>query len=130
MLRSMTAFGRAETAGPWGRISWELRSVNHRYLEPSVRIPEELRAIEPRVRERLAARLSRGKVDCTLRFAADAGQVAEVEFNDALARSVIEAWIPRWNCSSRCSTTWSPPASARAPGSVKCCANAAPGSNR
>jgi uncharacterized protein (TIGR00255 family) len=68
MIRSMTAFASAETETPWGALAFELRSVNHRYLELNPRLPEELRAIEPALRERAAAKLTRGKVDINLRF--------------------------------------------------------------
>jgi len=68
MIRSMTAFASAETDTPWGALAFELRSVNHRYLELNPRLPEELRAIEPALRERAAAKLTRGKVDVNLRF--------------------------------------------------------------
>src|SRR5690554_3522619 len=68
MTRSMTAFTRQEQQHPWGTLIWELRSVNHRYLEPHFRLPESLRDIEGRLREQLRHRLSRGKVECTLRF--------------------------------------------------------------
>lgn len=69
MIKSMTAFARESWSGDEGELTWELRSVNHRYLDASVRLPEELRALESAVRERLAARLGRGKLDCTLRYA-------------------------------------------------------------
>ena len=65
---SMTGFARAEQRDELGELTWELRSVNHRYLELFPRLPEELRSLEPVVRERMSRRLSRGKVDCTLRF--------------------------------------------------------------
>ncbi|WP_296260756.1 MULTISPECIES: YicC/YloC family endoribonuclease [unclassified Pseudomonas] len=68
MVHSMTAFARAERAGPQGTLSWELRSVNHRYLEPHLRLPESFRDLEGSVREALRQGLSRGKVECTLRF--------------------------------------------------------------
>ncbi len=69
MSKSMTAFARETHAGDQGELTWELRSVNHRFLETFVRLPEDLRALEMTVRERIAARLDRGKVDCSLRFA-------------------------------------------------------------
>jgi uncharacterized protein (TIGR00255 family) len=68
MTASMTAFARQEADTAWGALIWELRSVNHRYLDISLRLPEELRALEPRCREALGARLARGKVDATLRL--------------------------------------------------------------
>ena len=68
MIRSMTAFARAEAETELGALAWELRSVNHRYLEIAPRLPEELRGLEPRVRERIGQALGRGKVDATLRL--------------------------------------------------------------
>jgi uncharacterized protein (TIGR00255 family) len=68
MIRSMTAFARREAETRLGALSWEIRSVNHRYLESAIRLPDELRALEPAVRERLNARLGRGKLDCSCRF--------------------------------------------------------------
>ena len=69
MVHSMTAFARVESAGPWGTLNWELRSVNHRYLEPHLRLPEAFRDLEGGVREALRQALARGKVECTLRLA-------------------------------------------------------------
>ena len=71
MIHSMTAFARAEQAGDHGTLSWEIRSVNHRYLEPHLRLPDAFRDLEGAVREALRKGLSRGKVECTLRFAED-----------------------------------------------------------
>ena len=68
MIRSMTAFARQEQDGEWGALTWELRSVNHRYLEVSLRLPDELRSLESTVRERATRRLGRGKLDCSLRY--------------------------------------------------------------
>jgi uncharacterized protein (TIGR00255 family) len=68
MIRSMTAFARQELEADWGALTWELRSVNHRYLEVSLRLPDELRSLETAVRERAARRLGRGKLDCNLRY--------------------------------------------------------------
>ena len=67
MLRSMTAFARIESQHEQGGVQWEIRSVNHRYLDVGVRLPEDLRRLEPKIRERVGAYLGRGKVDCTLR---------------------------------------------------------------
>ncbi|WP_313026304.1 YicC/YloC family endoribonuclease [Pseudomonas lopnurensis] len=68
MVHSMTAFARSEQAGAHGTLSWEIRSVNHRYLEPHLRLPEAFRDLEGAVRDALRKGLSRGKVECTLRF--------------------------------------------------------------
>ncbi len=67
MTRSMTGFARSQISGPWGELVWEARSVNHRYLDLQLRLPETLRAIEPAIREAAAQRLSRGKVELTAR---------------------------------------------------------------
>ena len=84
MIRSMTAFARRENQGEWGSLSVELRSVNHRFLEVSTRLPEELRALETALREAVGKRLSRGKVDCTVRFQ-PAGATEQMNFNRELA---------------------------------------------
>jgi uncharacterized protein (TIGR00255 family) len=68
MIRSMTAFARQEADTEAGTLAWEIRSLNHRYLELGVRLPEELRAVEAAVRERAGKRLGRGKVECTCRY--------------------------------------------------------------
>jgi len=68
MLRSMTAFARHAQTSAWGAITWELRPVNHRDLEASIRLPETLRSLETPARERIAAALSRGKVEGTLKL--------------------------------------------------------------
>lgn len=71
MPHSMTGFSTAETRVGSYRLVWEIRSVNHRFLELGVRLPDELRAVEPECRERVAAAIKRGKVDCTLKIGAD-----------------------------------------------------------
>jgi len=79
MVHSMTAFARVERPGPQGTLSWELRSVNHRYLEPHLRLPETLGDVEASVREALRRRLSRGKVECVLREVRDEGAGLRVD---------------------------------------------------
>jgi uncharacterized protein (TIGR00255 family) len=66
MIASMTGFARRELAGSFGTLTCELRSVNHRYLEPGFRLPEELRPLESDLRQLLTKNLKRGKVDCTM----------------------------------------------------------------
>lgn len=84
MVHSMTAFARIERAGTNGTLSWELRSVNHRYLEPNLRLPESFRDLEGAVREALRQGLSRGKVECTLRYVEDtAGKPLQVDLERA-----------------------------------------------
>ncbi|MFO1389209.1 YicC/YloC family endoribonuclease [Cellvibrio sp.] len=66
MPRSMTGFARREAKLPWGTAVWEIRSVNHRYLEPSFRLPEDFREIEPQLRDAMRKSLQRGKVEASL----------------------------------------------------------------
>ena len=66
MPRSMTGFARREAKLPWGTLVWEIRSVNHRYLEPSFRLPEDFREIEPHLRDAMRKMLQRGKVEASL----------------------------------------------------------------
>ena len=89
----MTAFARQQQQTEWGTLSWELRSVNHRYLEVSLRLPEELRALEGAVRERTSAQVARGKLDCNLRLQTDAGiaSTSGLHVNHALAVTVAQA---------------------------------------
>lgn len=90
MPASMTAFATREASVDAGVIGWELRSVNHRFLEVQPRLPEALRALEPDVRERVGAVLGRGRVDCTLRFTPAAGET-RLEVDEALAKALVEA---------------------------------------
>lgn len=91
MISSMTSFSRRESRDELGELVCELRSVNHRYLELFVRLPEELRALEPLVRERVAARLGRGKVDCLFRFVPSKSATAGVAVNERFAQQIIDA---------------------------------------
>lgn len=90
MTASMTAFARRETHQAWGSLSWEIRSVNQRYLEPSFRLPETLRDLEPVLRNELRQALSRGKLDITLKFY-PAEDNAQLEVNTVLLDQLITA---------------------------------------
>ena len=68
MISSMTGFAAASHESALGSLTVELKTVNHRYLEFQTRMPEELRVLEPAMREAVAARLTRGKVDCRMTF--------------------------------------------------------------
>jgi uncharacterized protein (TIGR00255 family) len=84
MIRSMTAYAACERAATGGQLSCELRSVNHRFLELSVRAPEELRSIEAAFRERVAQKVSRGKVDLNFRMRSVLGLRAPISVNNDL----------------------------------------------
>ena len=68
MIRSMTGFARRERQFPWGLLAWELKTVNHRFLEMGCRLPEEFRIAESEFRQTIAASVRRGKVECSLHF--------------------------------------------------------------
>ena len=95
MIRSMTAYARREIKGNWGSAAWELRSVNQRYLETYIRLPEQFRGLEPVIRERIRARLTRGKVECNLRFDLDPSTQGTLQLNEKLAKQLVEAaqWV-------------------------------------
>ena len=90
MLRSMTAFASAEADTGHGTLAIELRSVNHRYLELGLRLPDELRSLEPVVRERVAAKLSRGKVDLGLRWKPAVADAAAIAVDEALVARLAD----------------------------------------
>ena len=90
MVASMTAFARLEDSGEWGHAVWEIRTVNHRYLDISIRLPEELRALETSVREQVSIKLKRGKVECNLRYDADS-VTGDISINAGLAEKIIHA---------------------------------------
>ena len=91
MIRSMTAFAREELRADWGTARWEIRSVNNRYLDISPRLPEDLRVIETAVREKIGARLNRGKIDCTLKFDHRPATSGELLIDEQVARQVSAA---------------------------------------
>src|SRR6202789_4648432 len=68
MIRSMTGFARRERQFPWGLLAWELKTVNHRFLELGVRLPEDFRSAESDFRAAVAATVRRGQVECSLHF--------------------------------------------------------------
>lgn len=91
MIRSMTAFARQEWQEEWGHLCWELRSVNHRFLEITIRLPEELRSLEGNVREALQQQLKRGKVDCNLHWQTRQSVHSQFTLNQNLLRQLWAA---------------------------------------
>jgi conserved hypothetical protein TIGR00255 len=87
MIRSMTAYATAERATDGGTLACELRAVNHRFLELGLRLPEELRVLEPVLRERISARIARGKLDFSLRLRSPEGEGA-VRVNQDLIKQL------------------------------------------
>ncbi|ACJ28945.1 Stress-induced protein [Shewanella piezotolerans WP3] len=95
MIQSMTAYARIEHKADWGTASWEIRSVNQRYLETYLRLPEHFRSLEPVLRDRLRKRLNRGKVEVNLRYDLNEGDSSELQLNQELAKQIINAanWV-------------------------------------
>jgi uncharacterized protein (TIGR00255 family) len=97
MIQSMTGYAAASAESPFGTLAIELRSVNSRFLDLQFRVAEELRSAEPMLREQIAARIARGKVDCRLTRAgapAQSQQLNEGALQQlrALAASAAEAF--------------------------------------
>ena len=86
----MTAFARVQQSNDAGAITWELRSVNHRYLEPGIKLPEEFRQLEAEVRKLLGQFLTRGKIDLSLRYKIDQQQQGNIALNENLVARLRE----------------------------------------
>ncbi|MBA2490776.1 MAG: YicC family protein [Gammaproteobacteria bacterium] len=91
MIKSMTGFARGEWQGDSGALTCELRGVNHRYLDITLRLPDELRGLENALREQASRVLRRGRLECQLRFQRAATAADAVHLNEALAQVVIDA---------------------------------------
>lgn len=92
MTRSMTAFARYEEQTDLGTLSWEIRSVNHRYLEVGFRLEESFRPLEMAMRKLISETLGRGKVEVTLRYKSPEQQQENIEINQTLAERVIQQY--------------------------------------
>jgi uncharacterized protein (TIGR00255 family) len=95
MIQSMTAYARIEHKAQWGTASWEIRSVNQRYLETYLRLPEQFRSFEPVLRDRLRKRLNRGKIEVNLRYELADNSSNELQLNQDLAKQLLSAanWL-------------------------------------
>src|SRR5580698_654378 len=89
MIRSMTGFARRERQFPWGLLAWELKTVNHRFLEMGCRLPEEFRSAESDFRQAIAAAIRRGKVECGLHFKPNA-ESGTLELDTDLLNALTE----------------------------------------
>ena len=91
MTKSMTGFARVENESEVGHLAIELRAVNHRYLEISPRMPEELRSFEGQLRSTIQKQLARGKIDCNIRFKtarSEAGLTLDEDLIQALLKTI------------------------------------------
>ncbi len=90
-MQSMTSFARREMKTGRGVLSWELRTLNHRYLDLGLRLPEEFRALEMPVRERIAASVRRGKLEGALRLQSETSAAPEFTLNEPLLDRLLES---------------------------------------
>ncbi|MGI9202086.1 MAG: YicC/YloC family endoribonuclease [Woeseiaceae bacterium] len=88
MLHSMTGFARQSAESEIGTLSWELRAVNHRYLDVQFRLPEELRPKEQAFKQLVSSVLNRGKVDCALHFQRAGGRQDDMQLDAELVELV------------------------------------------
>ena len=89
MIRSMTGFARRERQGPWGTLTCELRTVNHRYLEIALRLPEDLRGLDNDIRQSIGAVLKRGKVDANLYLKAGTSSGVSLELDEPMLEQLL-----------------------------------------
>lgn len=91
MIQSMTAFARQEFQGDWGSAAWELRSVNHRYFDLQIRLPENFTKLEPLIREKIRTQIHRGKIEIYLHCKLASSSQTDLIINDKLAAKLIKA---------------------------------------
>ena len=93
MLRSMTAYGRSSLKLESYELVCELRAVNHRYLDISIRLPDSVRSLEPAIREKIASVLHRGKIDVSVSHKQISSENQRYEINEVLLAQLTEAAI-------------------------------------
>ncbi|MCB1828203.1 MAG: YicC family protein [Coxiellaceae bacterium] len=91
MISSMTSFSRQSHDSEWGSLVWEIRTVNHRFLELSLRCPDLFRDQEMAIRERIQKRLSRGKVEASLKFVPGPELPVDFAVNESLLKRLADA---------------------------------------
>lgn len=90
-IRSMTAFARVEQQSEFATLTWEIKSVNHRYLDTSIRLPEKLRHLESELRNRLRKALERGKLEVNLRLDEQNNASSELQVDEVLIKQLNKA---------------------------------------
>jgi len=91
MIQSMTTFARFSDQGVWGMATWEIRVVNHRYFDCSIKMPEILRSLETNIRLRLQQQLHRGRVECALKFQPGEQSGLSLMLNTSLVKKLAAA---------------------------------------
>lgn len=92
MTNSMTAFARKEKQAEWGQAVWEIRSVNHRYLEIVLSLPDTFSQLEPLIRKQIQAQLQRGRIEAKLRYKPYPNKAMTIEVDEELTQSLIGAY--------------------------------------
>ena len=90
MICSMTAYGRVENSDNQNSISCEIRSINHRYSEISIRLPDELRPLEQKIRNHISDKIKRGKIECNIRIEQQDAYNEALSINKDLLKNIIE----------------------------------------
>ena len=88
MLHSMTGFARESADAEIGALTWEIRAVNHRYLDVQFRLPEEMRPHEQAFRQAVSAKLNRGKIECSLNFRRAFDRQGQLQINTELVELI------------------------------------------
>jgi uncharacterized protein (TIGR00255 family) len=91
MIQSMTAFARHALTADWGVATWEIKTVNHRYLDIGIRLPDALRALEMTVRDQIRQNLARGKVEASLYWQVKDEQALALTVDHAMVRALVTA---------------------------------------
>lgn len=89
-MHSMTGFSRKETKYDWGIIIWEIRSINQRYLETSIRVSDEFRMLEPKIRKYIQSHINRGKIECTLILEYNNSNYNNIYIKEKLINNIIK----------------------------------------
>lgn len=89
-IHSMTAFARLSEHSAVGTLTWEIRAVNHRYLDLNIRIPDRFSFLEQNAREILRKQLQRGRIDCYLRYQFDQKHGSELTIDENLVDGVVK----------------------------------------
>ncbi len=108
MIHSMTAFARQEESTAQGNITWEISSINHRYLDVYLRLPENFAKLEPSLREVLRSKLARGKIEITLRYQPQSSAQTQISVNQELALQLINAFKITSELAKKAETSFNP----------------------
>ena len=88
MLKSMTAFARVQQTNDSGEIVWEIKSVNHRYLEPGFKLPEDFKQLEPEIRQQIGRYVKRGKLEFSLRYTLNRQSQTAIKLNAEMVHNL------------------------------------------